>query len=241
MSLANTVRGAILMLKGGYKSASTSRMLGHTASPYARPKSAATKSPKSSKPSKSPKTTKAPKTSKASKPLGLRAKARGASFSVSKESGVPKRPGRAPASSKAKTSPSRFPMKNSFPVSNSGKFSSKSPKPAKQPKQPKASKSPKADKKLSTATKASLKQGIKQHSTKMLFHTKQANRLKAAGASEAGHAQHGAYMGHMKAHQEHKAGMAKKSRALLNHVSMSGGKRKSVAGGMAASINRMRY
>lgn len=238
MSLASTVKGAISMLKGGYKSAATSRMLGKTASPYAMPKGrskGAKKTPKTAKPSKSPKTTKAPK---ATKPLGLRAKARGASYSPSRESGVPKRPGRAPKSASAKTSPSRFPMKNSFPVSNSGKFSSKAPK---QPKAAKTPKTPKADKKVSTATKGALKQGIKQHSTKMLFHMKQADRLKAKGAHEAGHAQHGAYMGHLKNIQTHKTGMGKKSRALINHVASSGGKRRPVAGGMSAAISRMRY
>lgn len=235
MSLKSTVGNAIIMLKGGYKNASVSRMLGKTASPYAMPKGGgkgAKKTPKTAK------TTKTPKTPKSTKPLGLRAKARGASFSVSKQSGAPKRPGRAPASSKAKTSPSKFPMKNSFPVSNSGKFSSKGPKA---PKQPKAAKTPKADKKVSTATKGALKQGIKQHSTKMLFHMKQADRLKAKGAHEAGHAQHGAYMGHLKNIQAHKTGMAKQSRSLINHAASAGAKKSKVAGGMAASINRMRY
>lgn len=231
MSLASTVNDAITMLKGGYKNESTSRMLGKGPSPYARPKNSAKKAPK---------TAKSPKTPKATKPLGLRAKARGASFSVSKESSAPKRPGRVPASSKAKTNPARFPMKNSFPVSSSGKFSKKTPKQAKPAKQPKTAKEP-AQKKLNTATKGSLKQGIKQHTTKQLFHSKQAARLKTAGADNASHAQHGAYMSHIKNAQTHKASVGKKSRALLNHLSTSGGKRKQVAGGMSASISRMRY
>jgi len=70
---------------------------------------------------------------------------------------------------------------------------------------------------------------------------KQADRLKQKGAHEAGHALHGAYQSHLQHIQRHKEAMGQHSRALINHISTSGGKRKAIAGGMAASISRMRY
>lgn len=81
---------------------------------------------------------------------------------------------------------------------------------------------------------------MKTSSTKMLYHMKQANRLKTKGASEAGHAQHKTYMGHINSIQSHKKAMGATSRKLLNHVSTSGRSRGSVAGGMHATVSRMR-
>lgn len=233
-------------------------MLGVGPSPYAKPKSApasaAPKKPKAtaqkklnkvaSKIGKTPKTSKAPKTPKA---LGPRAKARGSAFSVSRESTVPKRPGRAPASSKAKVKPQGFPLKNSFPVSSSGKFSKKTPKAPKAPKQ--AAKKAAVGTKVKPSSSASygtqknaIKQTLRTHTQKTIFHQKQAERLKTKGASDPSHASYAKYMSHINAGVKHRKGAASASRALSQHISnRPGGKKGVVTKISKKSIASMRY
>lgn len=116
-------------------------------------------------------------------------------------------------------------------------------------KQPKAGKAPKpkmsgAAKTLKTTQKKGMKQAIKTHTQKMVFHQRQSERLKTAGAHQASHPQHAKYQSHMASIQKHKVGAATTSRKLSQHVSNRPGGKKGAAGRVnikTRSISKMMY
>lgn len=166
-----------------------------------------------------------------------------------------KAPMKSPVSAKIKTpkkigaTPKQKPV-GAKPMKQPKSPGMKKPASAKSPavkKQPKAGKPPKvsgAAKTLKTTQKKGMKQAIKTHTQKMVFHQRQSERLKTAGAHEASHPQHAKYQSHMASIQKHKTGAATTSRKLAQHVSNRPGGKKGAAGRVnikTRSISKMMY
>ena len=186
------------------------------------------------------------------RPAGYKAPAKSAAPKMKAGKGIGAAPKKSPAGSKPMKQPKSPGMKKPAGIKPSA-GAKKMPGAAKKPKNPVGAKPPKsspkpkmsgAAKTLKTTQKKGMKQAIKTHTQKMVFHQRQSERLKTAGAHEASHPQHAKYQSHMASIQKHKTGAVTTSRKLSQHVSNRPGG-KAGAGGRVnikrSSVSKMMY